>query len=30
VSHATTGAAVTRRQDWQWQTMLLAGLVVAE
>ena len=28
--HATTGAAAARRQDWQWQTMLFAGLVVAE
>ena len=30
VGQATTGAAVARRQDWQWQTMLLAGVVVAE
>jgi len=30
VSQALTGAAVARRQDWQWQTMLLAGFVVAE
>src|SRR5688572_1939613 len=30
VTHATTGAAATRRQDWQWQTMLLAGEMVAE
>ena len=30
VSQPTTGAAVARRHDWQWQTMLLAGLVVAE
>jgi hypothetical protein len=30
VSQATTGDAAARRQDWQWHTMLLAGLVVAE
>ena len=30
VTHATTGEAAERRQDWQWQIMLLAGLVVAE
>jgi hypothetical protein len=30
VTQATTGAADTRRQDWQWQTMLFAGRVVAE
>jgi hypothetical protein len=30
VSQATTGAAVALRHDWQWQTMLFAGFVVAE
>src|SRR5688572_23229589 len=30
VTHATTGDAAARRQDWQWQTMLLAGFAVAE
>jgi hypothetical protein len=30
VTHATTGAAADLRHDWQWQTMLFAGLVVAE
>jgi hypothetical protein len=30
VTQATTGAAATRRHDWQWQIMLFAGLVVAE
>jgi hypothetical protein len=30
VTHATTGEAAARRHDWQWQTMLLAGFVVAE
>lgn len=30
VTHATTGDAAERRQDWQWQTMLFAGFVVAE
>ena len=29
VTHATTGDAAARRQDWQWQTMLFAGFVVA-
>jgi hypothetical protein len=30
VTQATTGEAADRRHDWQWHTMLLAGLVVAE
>jgi hypothetical protein len=30
VTQATTGDAAERRQDWQWQIMLFAGLVVAE
>jgi hypothetical protein len=30
VTHATTGDAADRRQDWQWQIMLFAGLAVAE
>ena len=30
VTHATTGDAADRRHDWQWQTMLFAGFVVAE
>jgi len=30
VTHATTGDAAERRHDWQWQTMLFAGFVVAE
>jgi hypothetical protein len=30
VTHATTGEAATRRQDWQWQIMLFAGLAVME
>jgi hypothetical protein len=30
VSHATTGDAADRRHDWQWHTMLFAGLEVAE
>ena len=30
VTQATTGDAAARRQDWQWQTMLFAGGVVAE
>jgi len=30
VSQAMTGDADARRQDWQWQTMLFAGVVVAE
>jgi hypothetical protein len=30
VTQATTGEAADRRQDSQWQTMLFAGVVVAE
>jgi hypothetical protein len=30
VTQATTGDAAERRQDWQWQIMLFAGLAVAE
>jgi hypothetical protein len=30
VTQATTGEAAERRHDWQWQTMLFAGLAVAE
>jgi hypothetical protein len=30
VTQATTGDAADRRQDWQWQIMLFAGLAVAE
>jgi hypothetical protein len=30
VTQATTGDAAERRQDWQWHTMLFAGLAVAE
>jgi hypothetical protein len=30
VTQATTGDAAERRHDWQWQTMLFAGLVVAD
>ena len=30
VTQATTGDAAERRHDWQWQTMLFAGLAVAE
>jgi hypothetical protein len=26
VSHATTGDPAMRRHDWQWQTMVFAGL----
>jgi hypothetical protein len=29
VTQATTGDEATRRHDWQWQTMLFAGFVVA-
>jgi hypothetical protein len=30
VTQATTGEAAMRRQDWQWQTMLFAGMAVTE
>ncbi len=30
VTHATTGDAAERRQDWQWQIMLFAGFAVTE